>query len=62
MITGWTEAMQKMAVGDKREVHIPSELGYGDGGDMLIFRMGMLLFRMGMLDIIGARYGSTSAT
>merc|ERR1712083_570404 len=44
---GWTEAMQLMVEGDKWEMYIPSELGYGDGGqggkikggDVLIFRM-----------------------
>merc|ERR1719468_1408638 len=50
VIKGWTEAMQKMVVGDKWEMYIPSELGYGDGGsgdkikegDVLIFRMEIL--------------------
>merc|ERR1711972_656051 len=47
---GWTEAMQLMVEGDKWEMYIPSELGYGDGGsgekikggDVLIFRMEIL--------------------
>jgi len=47
VITGWTEAMQLMVEGDKWEMYIPSDLGYGDsgsppkiqGGDVLIFRM-----------------------
>merc|ERR1712032_382081 len=50
VIKGWTEAMQLMVEGDKWEMYIPSELGYGDsgsgekikGGDMLIFRMEVL--------------------
>merc|ERR1719492_667177 len=50
VIKGWTEAMQKMVEGDKWEMYIPSELGYGDsgsgdkikGGDVLIFRMEIL--------------------
>mmetsp|Transcript_60308 Transcript_60308/g.166929 ORF Transcript_60308/g.166929 Transcript_60308/m.166929 type:complete len:238 (-) Transcript_60308:78-791(-) len=50
VIKGWTEAMQKMVEGDKWEMYIPSELGYGDsgsgdkikGGDVLIFRMELL--------------------
>ena len=43
----WTEAMQLMVEGDKWEMYIPSELGYGDrgsppnigGGDVLVFTM-----------------------
>merc|ERR1712066_260805 len=32
VIKGWTEAMQLMVEGDKWEMYIPSDLGYGDGG------------------------------
>lgn len=50
VIKGWTEAMQLMKEGDKWEMYIPSELGYGEngtgdkikGGDVLVFRMEML--------------------
>lgn len=50
VIKGWTEAMQLMVEGDKWEMYIPSELGYGDrgsppkigAGDALIFQMEIL--------------------
>ncbi len=32
VISGWTEAMQMMRVGDKWKLFIPPELGYGDRG------------------------------
>merc|ERR1719436_1072406 len=55
VIKGWTEAMQLMVEGDKWEMYIPSELGYGEsgsgakikGGDMLIFRMEILKIGQG---------------
>merc|ERR1712187_312368 len=54
-IKGWTEAMQLMVEGDKWEMYIPSELGYGDGGqggkikggDVLIFRMEIVKIKGG---------------
>jgi FKBP-type peptidyl-prolyl cis-trans isomerase FklB len=50
VIAGWTEAMQMMVAGDKWELFLPSELGYGDagqgpdigGGDVLVFTLHLL--------------------
>lgn len=50
VIGGWTEAMQKMVAGDKWELFLPSDLGYGDGGqgadigggDVLVFTLHLL--------------------
>lgn len=50
VIAGWTEAMQMMVEGDKWELFIPSELGYGDSGqgsdigagDVLIFTLQLI--------------------
>merc|ERR1712028_310798 len=53
VIKGWTEAMQLMVEGDKWEMYIPSELGYGDsgsppkikGGDVLVFTMEIITIK-----------------
>ena len=49
LIEGWIIAMQQMHVGDKWEVYIPAELGYGKfsqpcipGGSTLIFEIELL--------------------
>mmetsp|Transcript_89162 Transcript_89162/g.285848 ORF Transcript_89162/g.285848 Transcript_89162/m.285848 type:complete len:243 (+) Transcript_89162:108-836(+) len=56
VIKAWTEAMQLMVEGDKWELYIPSELGYGDGGSGDKIKGGdMLIFRMEMLTIKGAK-------
>eukprot|EP00451_Oxyrrhis_marina_P009647 CAMPEP_0204320668 /NCGR_PEP_ID=MMETSP0469-20131031/7758_1 /ASSEMBLY_ACC=CAM_ASM_000384 /TAXON_ID=2969 /ORGANISM="Oxyrrhis marina" /LENGTH=222 /DNA_ID=CAMNT_0051301933 /DNA_START=37 /DNA_END=705 /DNA_ORIENTATION=- len=55
VIKGWTEAMQLMVEGDKWEMYIPSELGYGEGGsgdkikpgDALVFQMEILTIKGG---------------
>ena len=49
LIEGWIIAMQQMCVGNKREVYIPAEMGYGKfsqpgipGGSTLIFEIELL--------------------
>ena len=61
VIKGWTEAMQLMVEGDKWEMYIPSELGYGDrgsppkigGGDVLVFTMEILKIKVLFAGILG---------
>merc|ERR1712060_143152 len=56
VIKGWTEAMQLMVEGDKWEMYIPSELGYGDGGQGGKIKGGdVLVFRMEIVKIKGAK-------
>ena len=49
LIEGWVIALQQMCVGDKWEVYIPAEMGYGKrsqpgipGGSTLIFEIELL--------------------
>ena len=49
LIDGWIIAMQQMCVGDKWEIYIPSEMGYGKfsqpgipGGSTLIFEIELI--------------------
>lgn len=49
LIEGWIVAMQHMCVGDKWEIYIPAEMGYGKfsqpgipGGSTLIFEIELL--------------------
>lgn len=54
VIAGWTEAMQLMVQGDKWEMYIPSDLGYGDRGSPPKIPGGsVLIFTMEILDISG---------
>ena len=49
LIEGWIIAMQQMHIGDKWELYIPAEMGYGKfsqpgipGGSTLIFEIELL--------------------
>ncbi len=49
LIQGWVIAMQQMCIGDKWEIYIPAEMGYGKqsipgipGGSTLIFEIELL--------------------
>lgn len=53
VIKGWIEALQKMPVGSKWELYIPSELGYGDQGAGSAIKPGdLLIFEVEILSIV----------
>ncbi len=55
VIAGWTEALQLMVPGDKWELYIPSNLGYGNRGtrDGSIGPNATLIFQVELLEIGG---------
>ena len=62
VIKGWTEAMQLMVEGDKWEMYIPSELGYGDRGSPPKIPGGsVLVFVMEIISISGGDEGKVLA-
>ena len=50
VIHGWSEALQKMPVGSKWKLFIPSDLGYGEQGNRGIAPNSMLIFEVELLD------------
>ncbi len=54
VIKGWTEAMQMMKEGEKRELYIPSELAYGDyGAGGIIPPSAALVFTLELIKVKG---------
>jgi FKBP-type peptidyl-prolyl cis-trans isomerase FklB len=52
VIAGWTEALQKMKVGSKWQLFVPSNLGYGENGNgQDIGPNATLIFEVELLDI-----------
>jgi FKBP-type peptidyl-prolyl cis-trans isomerase FklB len=51
VIDGWTEALQKMKVGDKWQLAIPSDLAYGPDGNDAIPPNSVLMFEVELLGI-----------
>jgi peptidylprolyl isomerase/FKBP-type peptidyl-prolyl cis-trans isomerase FklB len=60
VVPGWTEALQKMRVGDEWILFVPPELGYGEmGGPPAIPPNAVLIFRLKLLDIARAPGGGS---
>ncbi|BEU04218.1 peptidyl-prolyl cis-trans isomerase [Agarivorans sp. OAG1] len=54
VIKGWTEALQRMKVGDKWKLYIPQELAYGSqGAGAAIPPFAALVFEVELLAILG---------
>jgi peptidylprolyl isomerase len=51
VISGWTEGLQLMVVGDKFKFFIPSHLGYGNSAAGKIAPGSLLIFEVTLLDI-----------
>jgi FKBP-type peptidyl-prolyl cis-trans isomerase len=51
VVKGWTAALEKMPVGSKWELYLPSSLGYGDTGNASIEPGSTLIFEVELLAI-----------
>lgn len=65
VVPGWTEALQRMKVGDEWILYVPPALGYGvQGGPPVIPPNAVLVFRLRLLDVAptpGGRRGAPTA-
>ena len=60
VVPGWTEALQRMKVGDEWLLYVPPELGYGRRGSGEIPPHAVLVFRLQLLDMAAAPGGGGS--
>lgn len=59
VVKGWTEALQKMHVGDEWILYVPPELGYGERASPKIPANSVLIFRLKLLDVAKAPGGGS---
>lgn len=62
VVPGWTEALQRMRVGDEWILYLPPQLGYGEmGGGSAIPPNAVLIFRLKLLDVAKVPGGGAEA-
>lgn len=61
VVPGWTEALQRMRVGDEWLLYVPPELGYGARGGGRIPPHAVLVFRIQLLDVAPTPGGGPAA-
>ncbi|WP_420479916.1 FKBP-type peptidyl-prolyl cis-trans isomerase [Brevundimonas sp. FT23028] len=57
VVSGWTEALQHMKVGDEWVIYLPADKGYGERSSPKIPANSVLVFRLKLLDIARAPGG-----
>ena len=60
VVGGWTEALQRMHVGDEWILYVPPELGYGERSSPKIPANSVLIFRLRLLDVAPVPGGGAS--
>ena len=62
VVPGWTEALQRMKVGDEWMLYVPPELGYGAQSSGEIPPNSVLVFRIKLLDVAPVPGGAVKGT
>lgn len=52
VVVGWTSALQQMRVGDRWEVYVPCDLGYGESEKSSIPGYSTLIFDISLVEVI----------